>query len=633
MSDLAESIATDAAATKEKDGSTTQSGEPDEPVEDRPHERYTEGDCVLISSDRVIFKIQIYHVQSASTVLREAMTQDPEAPETYHIEFDDKNNETADIVTLFLDHITGYLASSHGADVDKARKSLKFARKWDSPNFSQRVLSSLAIRMYHDGKIHPYDIFLIGAEFYSSLLCAAAIRRGGTWGWVSPEEGSIGQKWAGGDRTGRSSMIPTFWHCTDFLINPRYTWALIMATQKWQGTGSPTVPTDAEWAQMQELTKRQIRIHLDWSSYRNAVIDSRLLPPQECYVTMSIPGKQKPNSTLVPPMPLQRQPYTMFGEVGNVCGTDPHALLYLCGAALTADYRNWTGRRGRGARVARVARGETKLYLIIPYHQQNSSRCDEWTQKKKHGVIMRATSELEQTAEPREEIAYPAASLDKNASVNPCLEYEETMFNHRSASTSLYTQETNEKAYDVVDMTTTPTTNQRLSNMRSSLSRTARDLSDACKSAAQATTEKMSNVSRNAVYGVVECCTSDGCGTVVITTPAVIVAGGLLTGIGKISVVYVSPVTSISDLGQECAEWTGTCVQQEEEGGGGEEEGEEEEEGGGFGWPIQKRVREELVGVRTTRSILPAHQAVQGGDAIYVGNTATQLRGSHGFWG
>ncbi|RXK38207.1 hypothetical protein M231_04491 [Tremella mesenterica] len=250
MSGLANSTAEDTAATKDKDGSTTQSGEPNKPVEDRPHERYTEGDCVLISSDRVIFKIQGYHVQSASTVLRDAMTQDPEAPETYHIEFDDKDNETADIVTLFLDHMTGYLASSHGADVDKARKSLKFARKWDSPTFNQRVLSNLALRMYQDGKLAPDDIFLIGAEYDSSLLCAAAIRRGGMWSWSSPKEGSTAREWAGGNRIGRSSMIPTFWHCTDFLINQRYTWALNMATQKWQGTGFPTFPTDAEWAQV-----------------------------------------------------------------------------------------------------------------------------------------------------------------------------------------------------------------------------------------------------------------------------------------------------------------------------------------------------------------------------------------------
>ncbi|RXK38206.1 hypothetical protein M231_04490 [Tremella mesenterica] len=136
-------------------------------------------------------------------------------------------------------------------------------------------------------------------------------------------------------------------------------------------------------------------------------------------------------------------------------------------------------------------------------------------------------------SEPYEEMTYPLPSLDKDASINPAIKPEETMFNHDSPSTSPYTRNINEKTNG--ELTSVPTTNQRMSHLGSSVVRTSRDISEACKSATQATTKKISSVSRNAVDGVLDCCMSDGCATAVVGIPSAIVglgAVGILGGIG-----------------------------------------------------------------------------------------------------
>ncbi|EIW69216.1 hypothetical protein TREMEDRAFT_62946 [Tremella mesenterica DSM 1558] len=219
----------------------------EDPPQNKLHDRYINGNCSLISSDGYIFKLPEYHVQSASSaVLREAMVNDPDETDTFRIEFDDEDLENASIIEICLNYLTGGQEDSKNYDdIGTTHQCLKFARKWDCATIMQGILSDLALRIFYDRKLSRHIAFLIGAEFDSLRVCEAALRNARQRLWVKSEDST--SKWPGGIRDGRSCMIPTFWDSEDFLINPRYSWAVIMATQKWQGTGAVEYPTDAEW--------------------------------------------------------------------------------------------------------------------------------------------------------------------------------------------------------------------------------------------------------------------------------------------------------------------------------------------------------------------------------------------------
>ena len=147
------------------------------------------------------------------------------------LELVDKTIETERVVESFLDFLSsGSFSVAEWTGVQLVRDTLRFARKWQCTTTVRLLLdlSRLALlsQEVHKTEISPERFFALGAEHEDIALCAMAIEHAGGWQWT--DEG----KYVGGNRKGRSVMDPTAWNEDQFEVNPRYYWALTVATNK-----------------------------------------------------------------------------------------------------------------------------------------------------------------------------------------------------------------------------------------------------------------------------------------------------------------------------------------------------------------------------------------------------------------
>ncbi|BEI90235.1 uncharacterized protein CcaverHIS019_0303050 [Cutaneotrichosporon cavernicola] len=195
------------------------------PIEDST---FYDGDFELISADNVRFRVQAYHLFSASTGLRAAAEWD-DSGRARHFNFDDNELEAALVIRAFLRVITtGTVATtpdgSGTPSVSALRRLILFLRKWDCPVALQLVLFKVK-ELLNQGISVPMYTFILGATADDIETCSLALKH-------------VGQSWNGAGYTdvrnegtpGASTIDPTHLPYTLWSWVPsEYMWALSRA--------------------------------------------------------------------------------------------------------------------------------------------------------------------------------------------------------------------------------------------------------------------------------------------------------------------------------------------------------------------------------------------------------------------
>ena len=151
------------------------------------------------------------------------------------LELVDKTIETARVVESFLDFLSsGSFSVAEWTGVQLVQDTLQFARKWQCTTTVRLLLDLSRLSLLADETYsHPSWFFGIGAEHEDVASCSTAIRQSGTWCWGK------GAQYAGGDRGECPMMDPTTWEEEEFNRNPRYFWALTVASHGEMGYIAP----------------------------------------------------------------------------------------------------------------------------------------------------------------------------------------------------------------------------------------------------------------------------------------------------------------------------------------------------------------------------------------------------------
>ncbi|GMK58252.1 hypothetical protein CspeluHIS016_0502840 [Cutaneotrichosporon spelunceum] len=195
------------------------------PIEDSA---FYDGDFELISADNVRFRVQAYHLFSASSGLRAAVEWD-DSGRARQLHFDDTELEAALVIRAFLRVITtGTVATTPDGggtpSVSALRRLILFLRKWDCPVALQLVLFKVK-ELLSQGISVPMYTFILGATADDVETCALALKH-------------VGQSWNGAGHTdernegtpGAATIDPTHLPYTLWSWVPsEYMWALSRA--------------------------------------------------------------------------------------------------------------------------------------------------------------------------------------------------------------------------------------------------------------------------------------------------------------------------------------------------------------------------------------------------------------------
>lgn len=196
------------------------------------HDKYREGDIDLVSSDNVLFKVHKYQLMAAGAGFRDALTcpinsnEANQKSNAIELELVDKDIETSRVIGGFFDFLEiGTISMADVSALGLVRDVLRFARKWQCTAAVRILLDCARLSLLSEPEsVDPSVYFRIGAEAEDIALCLTAIRNTGLWKWTGES------KFVGGDRINCSVMDPTVWEEIDFECNPRYFWALTVAS-------------------------------------------------------------------------------------------------------------------------------------------------------------------------------------------------------------------------------------------------------------------------------------------------------------------------------------------------------------------------------------------------------------------
>ncbi|GMK59878.1 hypothetical protein CspeluHIS016_0900950 [Cutaneotrichosporon spelunceum] len=202
---------------------------------------WTTGDFTLVSSDLVIFKIESYHILSASPVFGAASTA---RPGEQHIEFADPKLETAFVLRLFLSlattatlghSFTPSAALEHQDSNLTLLPLIAFLQKYDAMRVLRAALSCID-RLVSTGKMTAYAGLILGAAANDVPTCVAALSTKDT---RFPHPGPDDAVHCAGPN--RSTVNPRgFPYDVWRTLSPQYTWALTRGWIPGQTDGFPT---------------------------------------------------------------------------------------------------------------------------------------------------------------------------------------------------------------------------------------------------------------------------------------------------------------------------------------------------------------------------------------------------------
>ncbi|EIW69217.1 hypothetical protein TREMEDRAFT_62947 [Tremella mesenterica DSM 1558] len=210
------------------------------------HDKFTEGDCKVVSSDKIVFCVQRYYLQASSAILRTALELSRDDTEDIVFVMDDTEIEGSTIIERYFQSFLGISTSFTSSDHDKVHSCLRFARKWDCAPFSSQIFNSLKSSMVGPRPPHidPQQIFFMGAELDDADLCAAAIR----CPWHQPLEPNAPESdW----KADHFALFSTGWDYDVFMRYPKYSWALMAAVRTYQRSNYlDEHPKDKDWQMM-----------------------------------------------------------------------------------------------------------------------------------------------------------------------------------------------------------------------------------------------------------------------------------------------------------------------------------------------------------------------------------------------
>ncbi|CAK9783482.1 unnamed protein product [Cutaneotrichosporon oleaginosum] len=195
------------------------------PIEDAA---FCDGDFELTSADNVRFRVQTYHLFSASAGLRAEASWD-DGGRARHLHFDDNEIEAALVIRAFLRVITtGTVATtpdgSGTPSVSALRRLILFLRKWDCPVALQLVLFKVK-ELLSQGISVPMYTFILGATADDVETCALALKHH-SQSWNGTAYADVRNEGTHGASTLDPTHLPyTLWSW----VPTEYMWALSRA--------------------------------------------------------------------------------------------------------------------------------------------------------------------------------------------------------------------------------------------------------------------------------------------------------------------------------------------------------------------------------------------------------------------
>ncbi|EIW69218.1 hypothetical protein TREMEDRAFT_62948 [Tremella mesenterica DSM 1558] len=211
------------------------------------HERYNKGDCVLVSSDKIVFRVEKYHLQSASSVLRTSLASSDSKSNESVIQMKDPNIENSRVLERILQYLHGDPVHVSWQDFCLVfyGSCLSFICKWDCRNLLNHILSDLTvIASSPDYCYDPMDMFNIGANFNNVPLCTTVVRNHHFTFVVDEILDSCSSP--GFKRTEKGPLFSAYWEEEEFFRHPRYSWALMVATRDYESDMNAEDYPDAE---------------------------------------------------------------------------------------------------------------------------------------------------------------------------------------------------------------------------------------------------------------------------------------------------------------------------------------------------------------------------------------------------
>ncbi|BEJ16899.1 hypothetical protein CspHIS471_0603000 [Cutaneotrichosporon sp. HIS471] len=209
-------------------------------IESIDDETWTTGDFTLVSSDLVVFKIESYHLLSASPVFGAASTA---SPGEQRIEFADLELETAPVLRLFLSlattatfgpSFTPSAALEHEDPNLTLLPLIAFLQKYDAIRVLRAALSCID-RLVSTGKMTAYAGLILGMAADDVPTCTTALNtEDARFPFPTPDDPVY---CAGANR---STVNPRgFPYNVWRKLSPQYTWALTRGWIPGQTDGFP----------------------------------------------------------------------------------------------------------------------------------------------------------------------------------------------------------------------------------------------------------------------------------------------------------------------------------------------------------------------------------------------------------